>query len=154
MMIFPITGNVRYPLTIDPTVWIFDERKIEVDQIGKEVGDNAQEAYYAKMGAAWDKGITEGSRTDHNKPMTREEKDAALRGTFAMPLAPFIQNAETLEGASALRFEGTETVELNLSTLPELYLQFSKDGKVLSDGPVHLLYRNQIVRSVTRITVV
>ncbi len=87
MMIFPITGNVRYPLTIDPTVWIFDERKIEVDHIGKEVGDNAQEAYYAKMGAAWDKGITEGSRTDHNKPMTREEKDAALRGSFAMPLA-------------------------------------------------------------------
>lgn len=153
MMIFPITGNVRYPLTIDPTVWIFDERKIEVDQIGKQIADNAQEAYYAKMGAAWDKGITEGSRTDHNKPMTREEKDAALRGTFAMPLAAFIRNAEVLEGATTLRFEGVETVELDLSALPDMYLQFSKDGKVLTDGPVHLLYRDQIVRSVERITV-
>lgn len=153
MMIFPITGNVRYPLTIDPTVWIFDERKIEVDQIGKQIADNAQEAYYAKMGAAWDKGITEGSRTDHNKPMTREEKDAALRGTFAMPLAPFIRNAELFEGATTLRFEGVETVELDLSALPDMYLQFSKDGKVLTDGPVHLLYRDQIVRSVERITV-
>ncbi|MGX8176117.1 hypothetical protein ACWS7L_01370 [Exiguobacterium artemiae] len=152
-MIFPITGNVRYPLTIDPTVWIFDERKIEVDQIGKQIADNAQEAYYAKMGAAWDKGITEGSRTDHNKPMTREEKDAALRGTFAMPLAPFIRNAEVFEGATTLRFEGVETVELDLSALPDMYLQFSKDGKVLTDGPVHLLYRDQIVRSVERITV-
>lgn len=153
MMIFPITGKVRYSLTIDPTVWIFDERKIEVDQIGKATDDNAQEAYYAKMGAAWDKGITEGSRTDHNKPMTREEKDAALRGTFAMPLAPFIQNAEVLDEATMLRFEGTETVELALHCLPELYLQFSKDGKVLTDGPVHLLYQDQIVRSVERITV-
>lgn len=153
MMIFPITGNVRYPLTIDPTVWIFDERKIEVDQIGKQIADNAQEAYYAKMGAAWDKGITEGSRTDHNKPMTREEKDAALRGTFAMPLAPFIRNAKVFEGATTLRFEGVETVELDLSALPDMYLQFSKDGKVLTDGPVHLLYRDQIVRSVERITV-
>lgn len=153
MMIFPITGNVRYPLTIDPTVWIFDERKIEVDQIGKQIADNAQDAYYAKMGAAWDKGITEGSRTDHNKPMTREEKDAALRGTFAMPLAPFIRNAEVFEGATTLRFEGVETVELDLSALPDMYLQFSKDGKVLTDGPVHLLYRNQLVRSVERITV-
>ncbi|AFS70954.1 MULTISPECIES: hypothetical protein [Exiguobacterium] len=152
-MIFPITGNVRYPLTIDPTVWIFDERKIEVNQIGKTIDDNAQEAYYAKMGAAWDKGITEGSRTDHNKPMTREEKDAALRGTFAMPLAPFIQNAEVLDGATSLRFEGAETIELALSTLPELYLQFSKDGKVLTDGPVHLLYQNHVIRSIERITV-
>lgn len=153
-MIFPITGKVRYTLTIDPTVWIFDDRKIAVEQIGQETEHNAAEAYYAKMGAAWDKGITEGSRTDHNKPMTREEKDDALRGTFAMPLLSFITNAEVLDDASQLRFEGIDTVELPLEVLPQLYLQFSKDGKVLTDGPVHLLYQDQVVRSVNRITVI
>lgn len=150
-MIFPIRGLVRYPLTIDPTVWIFDDRKIPVEEIGKEQAYDASEAYYAKMGAAWDKGITEGTRTDHNKPMTREEKDAALTGSFAVPLAPFIGNAEPAAEASKLVFEGEETIELPLSELSACYLQFSQDGKVLPDGPVYLIHEGSVTKKITSI---
>lgn len=30
--VFLIEGNVKFKLTIDPTIWIFDDRKIELDQ--------------------------------------------------------------------------------------------------------------------------
>lgn len=153
-MIFPINGKVRHQLTIDPTVWIFDERKVAIEKIGQPADTSEQEAYYAKMGAAWDKGIMEGSRTDHNRPMTRAEKEAALQGSFAMALAPFIRNAELLPEATAIRFEGEETVELPLEQLAEVYLQFSQDGKVLADGPVHLLHGQRIVKSVHTVTVI
>ncbi|WP_231686857.1 hypothetical protein [Bacillus sp. JCM 19034] len=29
--VFFIDGDVQHPLTIDPTVWIFDERKVDLD---------------------------------------------------------------------------------------------------------------------------
>ena len=152
-MIFPINGKVRHQLTIDPTVWIFDERKVAVEKIGQPADTSEQEAYYAKMGAAWDKGIMEGSRTDHNRPMTRAEKEAALQGSFAMSLAPFIRNAELLPDATAIRFEGEEIVEVPLEQLDDIYLQFSKDGKVLTDGPVYLLHEQQVIKSVHTVTV-
>ncbi|MGI1804970.1 hypothetical protein ACRPK8_04455 [Exiguobacterium sp. TDN 0502] len=152
-MIFPINGKVRHQLTIDPTVWIFDERKVAVEKIGQPADTSEQEAYYAKMGAAWDKGIMEGSRTDHNRPMTRAEKEAALQGSFAMSLAPFIRNAELLPDATAIRFEGEEIVEVPLEQLNDIYLQFSKDGKVLTDGPVYLLHGQQVIKSVHTVTV-
>ncbi|WP_345739397.1 hypothetical protein [Virgibacillus salarius] len=31
-MIVPINGKVAYPITLDPTVWIFDDRKIELEK--------------------------------------------------------------------------------------------------------------------------
>ncbi len=71
-----------------------------------------------------------------------------------MALAPFIRNAELLPEATAIRFEGEETVELPLEKLDEVYLQFSQDGKVLSDGPVHLLHGQRIVKSIHTVTVI
>jgi len=50
-MIFPINGKVRHQLTIDPTVWIFDERKVAIEKIGQPADTSEQEAYYAKIGA-------------------------------------------------------------------------------------------------------
>mgnify|MGYP001051368502 CR=1 FL=1 len=32
MSIVTITGNVKYPITLDPSVWIFDDRKFDLDQ--------------------------------------------------------------------------------------------------------------------------
>lgn len=31
--VFFITGKVKKPLTIDPSVWIFDERKIDLKKV-------------------------------------------------------------------------------------------------------------------------
>ncbi|QUE85760.1 MULTISPECIES: hypothetical protein [Exiguobacterium] len=151
-MIFPLDGAVRHALTIDPTVWIFDERKRNVEALDSEL-ESDQDAYYAKMGKAWDEGLTQGARIDHNKPMSRADKDAALRDSFAMPFAPFLQNAEPLTTATHVSFYGETTLTLSLAEARTVYLQFSKDGKVLTDGPVYVLYDNQCIRSVDHIVV-
>ena len=31
-MIIPLTGNVRFSITLDPSVWIFDDRKIQFEE--------------------------------------------------------------------------------------------------------------------------
>lgn len=151
-MIFPLDGAVRHALTIDPTVWIFDERKRKVDELDQDV-ENDSDAYYAKMGKAWDDGLTQGTRVDHNKPMSRADKDAALRDSFAMPFAPFLQNAEPLDTATHVSFYGETVLTIPLAEVGSIYLQFSKDGKVLVDGPVYALYDNQIIRQVDHIVV-
>lgn len=151
-MIFPLDGAVRHALTIDPTVWIFDERKRRVDELD-QAAENDSDAYYAKMGKAWDDGLTQGTRVDHNKPMSRADKDAALRDSFAMPFAPFLQNAEPLDTATHVSFYGETVLTIPLAEVGSIYLQFSKDGKVLVDGPVYALYNNHIIRQVDHIVV-
>ncbi len=152
IMIFPLDGAVRHNLTIDPTVWIFDERKRKIEELDS-VTENDREAYYAKMGKAWDDGLSQGTRIDHNKPMSRQDKDAALRDSFAMPLAPFLNNAEPVDLATHIRFYGETVLTIPLNEAPLVHLQFSKDGKVLADGPVYVLYNNQVIRQVNHITV-
>ena len=85
--------------------------------------------------------------------MSRQDKDAALRDSFAMPLAPFLNNAEPIELATHVRFYGETILTLSLSEASSVYLQFSKDGKVLTDGPVYVLYEDQVIRQVNHITV-
>ncbi len=35
-MIIQIKGNVKYPITLDPSVWIFDDRKILLEDAFKD----------------------------------------------------------------------------------------------------------------------
>ncbi|MDY0408070.1 hypothetical protein [Paracerasibacillus soli] len=35
-MIVQLTGNITYPITLDPTVWIFDDRKIKLEEAFNE----------------------------------------------------------------------------------------------------------------------
>lgn len=151
-MIFPLDGAVRHALTIDPTVWIFDERKRTVHELDQTV-ENDNDVYYAKMGKAWDDGLMQGSRVDHNKPMSRADKDAALRDSFAMPFAPFLQNAEPIDSATHVSFYGDTVLTVPIENANAVYLQFSKDGKVLADGPVYVLYDGQTIRNVDHIVV-
>jgi hypothetical protein len=69
-------------------------------------------------------------------------KEKIITGTFAMPLAPFLRNAEPLPDAKEL----TIVTEHNEVTVPleqayKAILGFSKDGKPLrEDGPVHFYF--------------
>ena len=38
-----INGKVRFPITIDPTVWIFDDRKIDLTTYFDETRENTSE---------------------------------------------------------------------------------------------------------------
>jgi hypothetical protein len=145
-----ITGNVKFTITLDPGVWIFDDRKIDLDtyflnpsheQLQNEQQEEEEEI--KKLSAFWDREIQEGAVFPPTlKTEKRFLKEKIITGTFAMPLAPFLRNAEPLPDAKEL----TIVTEHNEVTIPleqayKAILGFSKDGKPLrEDGPVHFYF--------------
>ena len=146
--VFFIEGEITRPLTIDPTVWIFDERKVDLESYFDQLDtmDDELTIYQKTISAQWDKERLEGSEPpnpNHNGNKIRYNKQRIINGSFGMPLKPFLQNSQPLESASSLIIE-TETGESHSCTLEEgfkLIVGFSKDGKPLKEnGPVHLYY--------------
>lgn len=140
-----IKGNVKFTITLDPSVWIFDERRKSLDAFFKGIEDNtnSEEDYAKRMSKQWERELTEGSV----RPPTLvtnvhfdEKKDAS--GTYYMPLKPFLKNAEPEKGAQKLIIETqNEEIVVPLETGREMLLVFAKDGKPLrEDGPVHCYF--------------
>src|SRR5699024_137918 len=95
-MIIQINGKVTYPITVDPSVWIFDDRKSRLDEAfttkdkrkKKEPAEKAaelinQELYYRKS-----------IKPPVNKSLSREEQKKALIYSYVMPFKDFMNNAE------------------------------------------------------------
>lgn len=144
-----IEGNVSHPLTIDPTVWIFDERKINLDTYFLENNDFEDEEtkYKKKISAQWDKEIMEGSEppnpADMNKPIYKKEE--LLTGTFGMPFEPFLTNSQPNKEATELTImtSDNESHTLTLEKGKQIILGFSYKGKPLQeDGPVHVYFQD------------
>jgi hypothetical protein len=144
-----ITGNVKFTITLDPGVWIFDDRKIDLHNYflnpphGQQHEQQDEEEEIKKLSAFWDREIQEGAVFPPTlKTEKRFLKEKIITGTFAMPLAPFLRNAQPLPDAKEL----TIVTEHNEITIPleqayEAILGFSKDGKPLrEDGPVHFYF--------------
>ncbi len=135
-------GAIQYKITLDPSVWIFDERKIDLATFTGELTANEsdQQAYIKGTGAQWDKEMAEGAQLPSaSNSMMRARK--ALEGDYAMPLAPFIKNAEPHSGVSHVRIHRAngDSVTVSLADANQAILQFSKDGKPLRDrGPAYL----------------
>ncbi|WP_409253569.1 peptidyl-prolyl cis-trans isomerase [Bacillus sp. SCS-153A] len=147
--IIPLTGRVKYKITLDPGVWIFDDRKVDlntyfVDEIKAE---NELDAYTKNMSKNWTREIQEGATSPPTlKTEKKYEKEKILNGTFGIPLIPFLNNAEPEDGADTLVImsgDHSEELTLPLSKADELLLGFSKDGKPLKeDGPVHVYFKD------------
>ncbi len=135
-------GAVSFPITLDPSVWIFDDRKIDLRTYkGDSEQDGADQANYLKgTGAQWDKELREGAALPSERKSLVEERKA-LEGDFGMRLGPFIDNAKPLPEAThmIIRREGGSDVTLSLMDAKRAILQFAKNGKPIRDqGPVHL----------------
>ncbi|WP_043933468.1 hypothetical protein [Bacillus sp. EB01] len=141
--IIQVTGNVNFPITIDPSVWIFDERKIDLDTYfdrSKEVADEA-EKYKQSVSKQWDKELTEGAQPPEQiQPKKKLKKMEILEGSFGMELAPFIKNTEPREGAHSLTITASnQEYTFPLEEAHTLIAAFSKKGKPLrEDGPIHI----------------
>jgi hypothetical protein len=141
-----IQGHVNYPITIDPTVWIFDDRKVDLSSyFSEERGEKDDEilAYTKAVSKHWDREIKEGAAFPPiNRSLNKFEKDEALTGSFAIALSPFIKNAEPKEGSSHLIIVTKDemTFEVPLSKAHDAILGFSKDGKPVENGPVHFYF--------------
>jgi hypothetical protein len=141
-----ITGKVKFTITLDPSVWIFDDRKVDLHTYFTHPSSNEQseqEDEVRKLSQYWEREIQEGSVFPPTLKTEKQfEKERILTGTFGMPLEPFLRNAEPLAEANSLKIvTANDEISLPLSEAYHLILGFSKDGKPLKeDGPVHIYY--------------
>ncbi|HWJ79916.1 MAG TPA: peptidyl-prolyl cis-trans isomerase [Niallia sp.] len=141
--IIQVSGLVKFPITIDPTVWIFDDRKLSEDVVFLPIEEKDElEDYTIAASKHWDREITEGAKAPVKQVYKKVEM---ITGTFYMPLSPFITNAEPVEDANALVVTTSEeNITIPLSRLQDIYLLFCVKGKPLTnDGPVHLYFRSE-----------
>lgn len=140
-----LEGNTKFKITLDPGVWIFDDRRLDLTTyFEKERIDKDELNEYTKaVSKQWDREIQEGAIFPPTlKTEKKFEKEKVLTGTFAIPFRDFLNNAEPFDHADSLiivQQEGEITIPLEKAF--EAILGFSKDGKPLKeDGPVHLYY--------------
>lgn len=159
-----INGKVRFPITIDPTVWIFDDRKIDLKTYFDETREESSEleTYLKHTSEHWDREIRDGAAFPPiQQSVKKYKKEQLINGTFGIPLHPFLKNAEILEDATHVEIETTDnTITLPLETAHKAILGFSKEGKPLrEDGPVHLYFhdgsnRQNPIRNIRKFTII
>lgn len=145
--IIPITGAVKFNITLDPTVWIFDDRRIDLDEFfeGKYEYKDLDEEYTKVTSAHWSREIIEGSTNPPTlKSEKKYEKTKMLSNTYGIELKPFIQNAEPLKEATQLIIETNEgSHTISLAEIDDILVKFSHKGKPLrEDGPVHIIKKD------------
>ncbi len=143
--IIPIKGKVKFSITLDSGVWIFDDRKIDLTTYFEQeaVEEDQLEKYIEETSKHWSREIQEGATYPPTlKTEKKYEKEKVLTGTFGIPLKPFLENAEILEGATSVMIETTEEpITVSLEDACNIVLGFSLNGKPLKeDGPIHVYY--------------
>lgn len=147
-MIVQITGNVKFPITLDPTVWIFDDRKVtfkEIFEPSEVESSHEEEDELKRQSLRFDREVYQQKLNPPvNKSINRYEKQRIINGTFLMPIKPFLHTSEpasNVKQAALLTDEGEVLVDADL--LADAYLLFSENGKPLKDtGPVHLYFQD------------
>lgn len=140
-----INGKVKYPITLDPGVWIFDDRRIDLHtyfNTENEQKDELEE-YTKSISSHWDREIMEGAVFPPTlKTEKKYEKEKLLTGTFGIRIKPFLRNAEPEERAdSFVIVTNDDEIHIPLQEAEDLILGFSLNGKPLKDdGPVHAYY--------------
>lgn len=140
-----LSGQVKYNITLDPGVWIFDDRRIDLTSYAYKQHEktNELEEYTKSVSAHWDREIVEGATFPPTLKAEKQfEKEKLLNGTFGIPFKPFLENSEPNSEAKKLVIETFNgEVELPLETASELIFKFSDHGKPLKEnGPIHIIY--------------
>ena len=143
--IISVIGKVHFSITLDPSVWIFDERKLELTSFFDEKQNqiNELEEYTKAISKHWDREIIEGAAVPSvEKTEKKYIKETLLTGTFGIRFEPFLQNAEPYEEARTVVIECIENkYSIPIEEAKELILCFSKLGKPLKDdGPIHVYF--------------
>lgn len=141
-----LNGKVQHSITLDPGVWIFDDRKKRLDDFFLE--ENEQEdsltVYKKNIGKQWDKELQEGSTPQEDREkLFVHKKD--ISGDWGIPFQPFLKNASPLETATKVtcHLQSDEKISLPLDFAKECILCFALDGKPIREqGPIHLLYKD------------
>ena len=136
-MLLQIKGNVDFVITIDSSAWIFDDRKIHIEDL---VNDDEEINFDDSV--EWNRQIIEGETlppTLKSEKKYRNKKEELLNGTFLMALDPFLEYADPKSVTYEITHKDGKTA-LAYKDRYDHYAQFSKDGQRLyEDGMIDLL---------------
>ena len=142
-MIIQLKGNVKYPITLDPTVWIFDDRKIILEDAfeKKEENPNDKDIDVQKQAEIFEREYNS-IKPPVNKSIHRFEKEKILNNSYVMPIKDFINHAEVNKDAvRAILKTDQDDIVITVEQLKNAYLLFALNGKPLTEnGPVHLYF--------------
>lgn len=145
-MIVQLKGNVNYPITLDPTVWIFDDRKVVLEEAFLVKNNSQLEVDHVELSAdRWGAEVYEQrARPPVNKSITKFEREKILSHSFLMPIEEFIGHAEVKQDAKNVTLVTSNgEITISLSQLKDSYLLFAIKGKpVIENGPVHLYFKD------------
>ncbi len=144
-MIVTITGNVTYPITLDPTVWIFDDRKVLFETLFSEPSTTYEEEdKQIEKNFTPEEQYSQRVKPPVNKSINRFEREKILKNTYAMSLSHFISHAEVSKDATQAILETSEgQVSVSLEHIKTSYLLFAVKGKPLKEnGPVHVYFED------------
>lgn len=143
-MIIQLKGKVTYPITLDASVWIFDDRKVIFEEafIAREEEEKEDKAKKAAQLFDQELYFKTKIKPPVNKTLNRYEKEQALTHSFVMPISDFINNAEVEDDATkAILKTNSDDVVITIDQLINAYILFAVDGQpVKEDGPVHLFF--------------
>ncbi|HLS61294.1 MAG TPA: hypothetical protein VK044_09205 [Virgibacillus sp.] len=148
ILIVQLAGKVGYPITLDPTVWIFDDRKILFEEAFIKKDESASTYEVNELDEAaerWNRAIhLNEARPPVNKSITRFEREKILKNSYVMPIHEFLAHAEIADDAKdVILITADGDVRISLEQLLDCYLLFSIKGKPLKEnGPVHLYFRD------------
>ncbi|WEY92087.1 peptidyl-prolyl cis-trans isomerase [Bacillus subtilis] len=144
MSVIQVKGNVTYPITIDPSVWIFDDRKFD------RKGDS-QDTYLQSAGDESDLDPERVIREGRIAPPTLKtekqyEKQKLMNGSFAMRLGTVLKNAEPNSSATQCVFvTSSGKAAVSLETALNSIVHFSEAGKPIQEGgPVHIYFEDPV----------
>ena len=114
-----IKGDVKFPITLDSTTWIFDDRKVKIEDIENGIFEGTKPIKF-EDNREWNRAILEGQT---NPPTLNSEikyrKRAVLEDSFAINMTPFFKNAEPLESATTIKLSNdTSSIEIPLELIP------------------------------------
>src|SRR5699024_11223019 len=95
-MIIPITGNVAYQITLDPSVWIFDDRKILFNEAFQTQTSHDNETSLEEEAAKrWNSAVYPAHiKPPVNRSIARLEGVEIPTNSYVSPYHDFINNAD------------------------------------------------------------
>lgn len=145
-MIVPILGNVTYKITMDPTVWIFDDRKVLLEEAFQDEKneEHQEDEELKKASERWDRAVHQKINPPVNKSISRFEREKILVNSYVMPIQDFVEYAEIKNDATSVTLSTKSgDIEISVDELLDSYFLFAVDGKPLkTDGPVHLYFKD------------
>ncbi|UFU00898.1 hypothetical protein KO561_08180 [Radiobacillus kanasensis] len=145
-MIVEIEGKVQYPITLDPTVWIFDDRKVLLEEAFKtESNEDVVTDELEQASLRFDREVYQQKvKPPVTNSIAKYNRKELLENSYVMPIRDFLNTAEIKPEANSVelvsRF-GNETISID--QLRNSLLLFSNAGKPLyDDGPIHLYFKD------------